>query len=115
LSLFVSRNLTALAKLHGTDKAGCHCYTPHYMTHLAKFKNKKIKLLEIGVGGYADPRAGGNSLRMWKKYFPFGSIFAIDIYDKSLLQEKRIKIYQGSQVDKKFLEKITNEINGGGI
>lgn len=116
LSLFISNNLTALAKLYGTDKAGSHYYTPHYMTHLTKFKNRKIKLLEIGVGGYADPMSGGNSLRMWKKYFSFGSIFAIDIYDKSLLQEKRIKIYQGSQIDKEFLGKITDEIStGGGI
>ena len=107
---FVSNNLTLLAKLCGTDKTGSHWYTPHYMTHLRKFKNKKIKLLEIGVGGDENPNVGGNSLRMWKKYFPFGKIYSIDIYDKSTLQEKRIKIYQGSQVDKDFLEKTVNEI-----
>ena len=107
---FVSNSLTLWAKLYGTDKTGSHWYTPHYMTHLRKFKRKKIKLLEIGVGGYANPKVGGNSLRMWKKYFSFGKIYAIDIYDKSVLQENRITIYQGSQVDKDFLEKVTNEI-----
>jgi demethylmacrocin O-methyltransferase len=99
-----------LAELYETDKTGSHWYTPHYMTHLAKFKKRKIKLLEIGVGGYDNPKAGGNSLRMWKKYFPLGEIFGIDIYEKSSLQEKRIKIFQGSQVDKEFLEKTTDEI-----
>ena len=107
---FVRSNLTRLAELYWTDKTGSHWYTPHYMNHLRQFRNKKVKLLEIGVGGYSNPMEGGNSLRMWKKYFPFGKIYAIDIYDKSALQEKRIKIYQGSQVDSEFLKKITDEI-----
>lgn len=107
---FVSGNLTKLARLYKTDKTDGHWYTQHYMNHLRKFKNKRINLLEIGVGGYENPKVGGSSLRMWKKYFPFGKIYAIDIYDKSALQEKRIKIYQGSQVDEEFLKKITSEI-----
>ena len=109
LAPFVSNNLTLLADVYGTDKTGSHWYTTHYMNHFRRFKNKRIKLLEIGVGGYENPKDGGNSLRMWKKYFPFGKIYAIDIYDKSALQENRIKIYQGSQVDRDFLENITNE------
>lgn len=109
LAPFVSGNLTLLAKWYGTDKTGSHWYTPHYMHHFRKYKNRKIKLLEIGVGGYEDPKDGGHSLRMWKKYFPFGEIFAFDIHDKLALQEKRIRIYQGSQVDREFLEKITGE------
>lgn len=47
---------------------------------------------------------------MWKKFFPFGKIFSLDIYDKSSLQENRIQIFKGSQVDKDFLEKVTAEI-----
>ena len=47
---------------------------------------------------------------MWKKYFPFASIFAIDIYDKSSLQEDRITIFKGSQIDRIFLNKVTEEI-----
>jgi demethylmacrocin O-methyltransferase len=66
--------------------------------------------LEIGVGGYESPLTGGNSLRMWKSYFPFANIFSLDIYDKSFLQEKRIKIFKGSQIDKDFLKKVCNEI-----
>jgi hypothetical protein len=40
-------------------------------------------LFEIGIGGYDNENKGGNSLRMWKNFFPFGKIFAIDIYNKS--------------------------------
>jgi demethylmacrocin O-methyltransferase len=96
-------NLNRLATIYGTDKYGSHFYTPHYMTHFRKYKYRRINLIEIGVGGYADPVAGGNSLRMWKRYFPFGSIYSIDIYDKSSLEERRIRIFTGSQVDRDFL------------
>ena len=108
----LGNNLNKLGKIYRTDKQGSHFYTPYYKLHLKKFKLKKINLLEIGVGGYKNPNAGGNSLRMWKRYFPFGRIFSLDIYDKSSLQEKRIKIFKGSQVDKSFLDKVTNKIGG---
>jgi demethylmacrocin O-methyltransferase len=103
-------NLDRLGKIYRTDKAGSHSYTPHYQAHLKKFKFKRIHLLEIGVGGYEDPQNGGSSLRMWKKYFPFGKIFSFDIFDKSALQERRIKIFQGSQVDAGFLDKVIQEM-----
>ncbi|MDO9260646.1 MAG: class I SAM-dependent methyltransferase [Flavobacteriaceae bacterium] len=66
-------------------------------------------MLEIGVGGYDNPYIGGNSLRMWKSFFPFAKITSLDIYDKSFLQEKRINIFQGSQIDDLFLESIINQ------
>jgi hypothetical protein len=103
-------NLTKLGLIYGTDKVGAHFYTEHYQTHFKKFRSKKINLLEIGVGGMKNPLQGGESLRMWKKYFPLAKIFSIDIYDKSALQEKNIKIFQGNQVDKDFLEYVCNEI-----
>jgi demethylmacrocin O-methyltransferase len=78
-------------------------------TDFKKFKYKKINLLEIGVGGYKNPFSGGNSLRMWKKYFPYGNIFSIDIYDKSPIQERKIKIFKGSQVDDFFLNSVLKE------
>lgn len=105
-------NLGRLAKVYETDKTRGHSYTPHYQLHFRKFKFRRINLLEIGAGGYENPNAGGNSLRMWKRYFPFGKIFSIDIYDKSPLRENRVKIFQGSQVDENFLNKITGEIGG---
>lgn len=105
-----SFNLNKLAKIHRTDKYGGHFYTPHYHHFFKKFKFKRMNILEIGVGGYDDPIRGGNSLRMWKSYFPFSNIYSIDIYDKSRLQENRIKIYKGSQVDTFLLDKICNEV-----
>ena len=62
------------------------------------------------MGGYEDPNQGGESLRMWKHYFPNGKIYSIDIFDKSALQEERIKIFKGSQVDRAFILKVVGEI-----
>ncbi|KAB1067028.1 class I SAM-dependent methyltransferase [Tamlana haliotis] len=105
-------NLSKIARIHKTDKFGGHFYTPHYQNHFSKFKFKRNTILEIGVGGYEDPYLGGNSLRMWKSYFPFSKIYSLDIHDKSFLQENRIKIFKGSQVDFNFLDTITVEIGG---
>src|SRR6185503_18578041 len=78
-------DLARLGAIYHTDKATGHHYMPHYQLHFSPLKYEKINLLEIGVGGYEKPMAGARSLRMWKKYFPFGSIYSIDIYDKSAL------------------------------
>src|SRR4051794_32137649 len=64
-------DLNALSKFHGTDKWGIHFYTPVYKEHFKKFKYRRIKIFEIGVGEYEHRRKGGGSLRMWKRYFPF--------------------------------------------
>lgn len=103
-------NLTKMARIHKTDKFGFHFYTPHYQHHFKKFKFKRNNILEIGVGGYYKPYNGGNSLRMWKSYFPFSKIYSLDIHDKSFLEEYRIKIFRGSQVDFEFLETISKEM-----
>ena len=103
-------NLNLLAQFCGTDKSGFHNYTQLYDLHFNNLRKEKIKLLEIGVGGYNDSEYGGNSLRMWKKYFRRGRIYGIDIHDKSRLEEKRIKIYKGNQKDKEFLLNIISEI-----
>ena len=109
-AIFAQYSLYKLGEIYATDKVGSHHYTQHYNTHFKNYRFKRIKLLEIGVGGYETPNVGGNSLRMWKKYFPFGKIYSMDIYDKSALQEKRIKIFKGSQVDVDFLEHVNDEI-----
>lgn len=96
IALFVSHDLTALAKIYSSDKWGGHFYTPQYQKYFKKFRFKSISFLDIGVGGYQDPYTGGNSLRIWKKFFPFGKIYVLEIYGKSPLEESRIKIFKSS-------------------
>ena len=104
-----SESLSMLAKIYRTDKAIGHNYIQHYVTHLSKYQSEEIKMLEIGVGGYDKPRMGGNSLRMWRDYFPNGQIYSMDIHDKSAQEGERIRIFQGSQADEAFLEKVVAE------
>ena len=73
-------------------------YFQVYEKIFSKYKNKKIKFVEIGV-------ANGGSLFMWKKYFgKKAKIIGIDLNPNAKKLEKYgFKIYIGSQSDKKFL------------
>jgi hypothetical protein len=97
-------SLGDLSKKHGSDKEGVHAYTRHYESLLTALRDEPIKLLEIGIGGYDDPRSGGQSLRMWKEYFPRAQIWGLDITDKTALMEDRIHIHVGSQSDPKVID-----------
>jgi hypothetical protein len=109
-SVVARGNLPKLATICGTDKWNGHWYAKHYETHLRHLRWKPVNVLEIGIGGYTDPQAGGHSLRMWKQFFPRGRIFGLDLFDKSPQAEKRIKIYQGDQSDPELLKRIVSDI-----
>jgi hypothetical protein len=106
LSLPFCFDLKMLARIYKSDKWGKHYYAKHYQEHFRKYKFKRIRILEIGAGGYHHPHIGGNSLRMWKRYFPFGKIYSLDIYDKSCFNERRIQIFKGSQTDVNLLARV---------
>jgi hypothetical protein len=113
--LLFGSNLRALAAVYGTDKWGVHRYAEHYEAHFAALRRRRIVLLEVGIGGYGVPESGGESLRMWRTYFPRGRIFGIDIQDKSYHDERRIKTFCGSQDDEAFLERVILEIGNPDI
>lgn len=110
LAFFVRSHLLMLAKIYNSDKFPME-YVDIYAAHFKHLRKKPLNLLEIGVGGYEHKNSGGHSLRMWKQYFYNSNIFSFDIYDKKLLSKKRIKIFQGSQSDIKFLIYIANVMN----
>jgi demethylmacrocin O-methyltransferase len=105
-------DLTELARHFGTDKAGRHHYTQHYERHLAHLRREQFTLLEIGIGGYRRQKKGGASLRMWRNWFPRATIVGLDIQDKSFIDAKRVRIYQGSQTDEEVLHRIVSESGG---
>lgn len=98
--------LTRAAILAGTDKFGYHDYTPNYFKMFAHLKDAPIKVLEIGVGGYADDDRGGQSLEVWRDFFPKAEVTGIDIQKKTMDLGPRVKILQGSQVDPDFLKEL---------
>ena len=97
--------LHAIGVRHGSDKFTGHRYAGPYAAHFSKLRGASFCLLEIGIGGYMDPSAGGHSLRAWKEYFEEAHIIGLDFFDKSPHAEPRISIYKGSQADPVVLGK----------
>ena len=81
----------------------------NYDRFFYRIKHKKLKILEIGIGGHDNPNLGGASLRSLSKFFNKSEIFGIDIIDKKPHERKRIKTFLGSQMNKEFLEEISKK------
>lgn len=100
------RILHKLAVKHKTDKYNKpHTfngknYLDAYELYFKQLKDKPIKLLEIGV-------RTGNSLRMWKEYFPKAQIYGLDIRpDCKEQEEDRISIVIGPQEKEETINEI---------
>ncbi|GAA4009971.1 hypothetical protein GCM10022247_35140 [Allokutzneria multivorans] len=102
--------LTELAGRYGADKWGIHLYTEHYERHFARLRDRQLTILEIGIGGFADPSAGGSSLRMWRHYFPRAVVHGVDIHDKSPHNELRIQTHCGDQSDASFFTDLVAQV-----
>ncbi len=98
--------LTRLAIRFGTDKFGGHLYTPAYHHLLGHLREQKLRILEIGVGGYDNPHCGGASLRMWAEYFPQARIIGLDYYEKQIAISPRVSIVRGAQEDTGLLAEL---------
>jgi hypothetical protein len=101
------RELNTLAARFDSDKWGLwHWFTPHYETHFRRLRDEPVRILEIGIGGYDNPDAGGGSLKIWRDYFRRGHVFGLDVFAKHGLDEDRITTIQGSQNDPDFLRAL---------
>ena len=89
-----------------TDVHKWHHYFDIYAKHFEQYRDRPIRMLEIGV-------FRGGSLRMWKNYFHSDStIVGIDI-DKSCqaheIADKNVFVRIGSQADPNFLARVDTE------
>ncbi|OZM72635.1 hypothetical protein CFN78_13435 [Amycolatopsis antarctica] len=91
--------LAELAVRFGSDKWGPHQFTRHYERHLEPWRDKRLTVLEVGIGGYDDPAGGGASLRMWRGYFPRARVYGVDMWDKSGVDGPRITTVRANQAD----------------
>lgn len=111
-------SLRELALKHKTDKAGGrdnpdnHEYCEAYEFFLSGLRSERFfSMLEIGIGGYHFPDRGGESLRMWREYFPEARIFAMDLHPKTF-SIPGVRIYQGDQTDRGVLGHIFSAMHG---
>ncbi|MFI0982670.1 hypothetical protein ACH4SP_37380 [Streptomyces sp. NPDC021093] len=101
--------LGSLSVKYGSDKwASFHWYTQHYENHFAKYRDRPVRVLEIGIGGYAAD-LGGPSLKMWKRYFHRGMIFGLDLFDKSALNQNRLNALTGDQGNPEGLRELAEK------
>jgi hypothetical protein len=108
-----SHSLGWLVKHFGSDKTGppgTHRYTQHYQKFFEPLRDRRMVVLEIGIGGYAKAGKGGGSLRAWKQFFPHAVIVGLDLEDKKFVEEDRIRVYQGDQSDAAVLHRIVEEV-----
>lgn len=85
-------------------------YYPAYERHFGGLRDRRLNILEIGIGGYDTSAAGGGSLRMWECYFPHAKIYGLDIHDKSPHDAGRVRTFKGSQADEDFLRTMVQKI-----
>lgn len=110
LGTFLPLNLT-LRLYGGTDKLN-HNYGHYYHTHLKKRRLRTKRVMEIGVGGYELKSLGGDSLRVWRDYFPFAKIAGLDIHEKAIDLGRRVSISLGDQVDHASLDLVISQLGG---
>jgi len=68
------------------------------------YVHKKITLLELGV-------EKGDSLLLWRDYFPFGTTTGIDItLPDGFDPGERIHTFEGSQADPQFLSQVADNV-----
>jgi hypothetical protein len=80
-------------------------YFEIYDRHFSRLRGRKINILEIGI-------MHGGSLQMWQNYFNGNAmIYALDINPECRkFESENVKIYIGSQEDKKFLQQLAKEL-----
>jgi hypothetical protein len=85
---------------YGTDKQELiHNYVQHYNKYFEQHREKKLKILEIGIfrpdkNSNAVP---GASLKTWRDYFLNSEIYGIDLGDFTDVNDDRIKTMIANQ------------------
>ena len=102
--------LWRLLQFFRSDKhmPGWHHYGHTYGALFRRFKYRRVKLLEIGIGGY-QASLGGHSLLAWQAFFPRGTVVAGDIVPKQALGGRRRRVRQLDQSSAEDLAELCRQ------
>jgi hypothetical protein len=80
-------------------------YFEIYDKHFAKFRNKEVNILEIGI-------YSGGSLGMWKDYFgPKCQVYGVDIEASCKAYEgEGVEVFIGDQADRNFWKQFKKKV-----
>lgn len=95
--------LRDLASLYGTDKSANAHYLANFERAFEPLREREIVLLELGV-------LNGDSLKLWRDYFPRARVLGLDLNDVAVADESgRIKTFEGRQDDVQLLTRIRRD------
>lgn len=98
-----------LNKKFQTDKC-INNYDDFYIDYLRGSRFKKLKILEIGIGGHQEENFLGGSLLLWNSYCPRSKIYGIDLSKKSLFNRyRRIQTFVVDQSSSESLDEFARE------
>jgi len=115
LPLTVRPSFFEIADGHGTDKVQAHHYEQMYERRLAPLRDKRIKMLEIGLGCNM-VYGPGASYYTWLDYFSNVDLYYIE-YDAKCAKQwanktKDATIFAGDQASVPFLQQFIAEAGG---
>jgi predicted O-methyltransferase YrrM len=100
------KTLAQLCEQYRTDKCpDHHNYVEIYDTLFTPFRNKNLRILEIGV-------FRGMSMRLWEAYFPAAQIYGLDIESKSQYDSRRVKTLVADQGKRTDLARVLATTGG---
>ncbi len=99
--------LAELCGEHRTDKCEYHHnYVSFYEILFAPIRDQAERVLEIGV-------LNGDSVRLWRDFFPRAEIFGIDIIDTSQHETERIHTFIADQANREQLQRFVDTHGSG--
>lgn len=111
----MNTELCEIMTKHGSDKgSGWHNYTEFYHKIFHSFRDKKLKIFELGLGTNnpdlpstmgVDGKPGA-SLRGWREYFFNSEVYGADIDANILFEEDKIKTFYCDQTNKEVIKNM---------
>ena len=119
----IQENLKELFDRHGSDKATNHNYHLLYAWIIANLGNETLRVMEIGLGtnntdtpsNMGEFGQPGASLRAWRDYSDKCEVIGLDIDDRVLFTEERIRTYQLDQTDNSSWEMVARSVESNSV
>lgn len=119
----IQENLKELFDGHGSDKATNHNYHLLYAWIIANLGNEVLQVMEIGLGtnntdtpsNMGEFGRPGASLRAWRDYSDKCEVIGLDIDDRVLFTEERIRTYQLDQTNNYSWEMVSRSVESNSV
>lgn len=111
INILESYDLNGFEKIGGTDKGTLHSYTGAYEFLLSPYRDREVRLLEVGV------QYGGSSL-LWHDYLPKSRLSLVDVANQvgpnifSRMDESRYRLYIADAYADSTVKEVAEDAKG---